>query len=140
MTNDPNTPADIATAAVKFDGGKTRWDLVPWDALEQLAVLYTIGALKYDENNWLKGFRYGRTFAAMMRHWNKWWLAKLQGTDGIDYENAELYAKVGLQPQSHLVAVVWNAIALLTFELRGLGIDDRPTKGAPTTEVAALTA
>src|SRR4051812_6639526 len=125
---DAATVADIPRAAVKFDKGKIRWDLIPWDAIEQLAILYTIGAMKYADNNWLMGFRYGRTMAAAMRHLMKWWLAKLKGEDGIDYENAELYEAVGLAPQSHLVAVVWNIVALLTFELRGLGEDDRPTR------------
>lgn len=128
VKTDAATVADIPKAAVKFDQGKIRWDLVPWDAIEQLAILYTVGALKYADNNWLKGFRYGRTFAAMMRHFYKWWFAKFRDEDGIDYENAELYAKLGLKPQSHLVAVIWNAVALLTFELRGLGEDDRPTR------------
>jgi hypothetical protein len=123
---DPDTPEAMKTAAVKFDGGKVRYDLLPWDAIEQLAILYTVGAQKYEENNWLRGFRYGRTMAAMLRHLNAWWLSKLMGKDGKDYENADLYAKLGLEPQSHLVAVVWNAVALLTFELRGLGVDDRP--------------
>lgn len=126
--SDAASAADIPKAAVKFDNGKIRWDLIPWDAIEQLAILYSVGARKYADNNWLKGFRYGRTVAAAMRHLMKWWLAKLKGEDGIDYENADLYYEVGWQPQSHLVAVVWNIVALLTFELRGLGEDDRPTR------------
>lgn len=123
------TPEDLPKAAVKFDGGKARWDLIPMDALEQLAILYTVGALKYADRNWEKGFRWGRTVAAMFRHFTAWWLAKFRGEDGVDYDNADLYEKVGLKPQSHLVAVVWNALALLTFELRGIGEDDRPTRG-----------
>lgn len=126
IERDPDSLEAMAVAAVKLDNGKIQWDLLPWDAIEQLAILYTIGAYKYERDNWLRGFRYGRTFAAMMRHLMKWWLAKLKGTDGKDYENAEIYEKLGLPVQSHLVAVAWNAIALMTFEQRGLGDDDRP--------------
>jgi hypothetical protein len=53
----------------------------------------------------------------MLRHGSAWFTAKLTGESGIDPET-------GL---SHMAAVVWNALALLTFELRGLGEDDRPT-------------
>lgn len=116
-TPDANTPAALATAAVKYDGGKARYDLVPPEALHQLALLYAKGAEKYEARNWEKGFRYGRTFAALMRHAWAWFGAKLTGGDGIDPET-------GL---SHMVAVAWNAFALITFEERGIGVDDRPT-------------
>lgn len=125
-----NRPEDIVKAAVKFDAGKARWDLIPWDAMEQLANLYSIGAVKYADNNWLKGFRYGRTVAAMLRHLMAWWLAKLKGEDGLDHDNDEICKQLGINTPSHLVAVIWNAVALLTFELRGLGEDDRPTRPA----------
>lgn len=124
-----NSASDIPKAAVKFDGGKARYDLIPWDAIHELAILYTIGARKYADNNWLRGFRWMRTVSALMRHLSAWIMAKVRGEDGIDYDNADLYYELGLKPQSHLVAVVWNAIALLTFELRSIGTDDRPTPG-----------
>jgi hypothetical protein len=120
----------MGKAAVKFDGGKTRWDLIPWDAMEQLAIHYTIGAQKYADNNWLKGFRYGRTLAAAMRHLMAWWMAKLRGEDGRD-RDPQLVAvcdQLGVEPPLHLTAALWNVTALLTFTLRGLGEDDRPSR------------
>jgi hypothetical protein len=116
-SKDANTLADMGAAAVKLDGEKNMWDLLPYDALEELAKLYTRGAQKYASRNWEQGFRYGRTFAAMMRHATAWFMAKMRGEDGKDPETGV----------SHMVAVAWNAIALVTFELRGIGIDDRPT-------------
>lgn len=113
-----NSASDIAKAAVKFDGDKEMWDLLPWDALELVAGLYTRGAKKYAARNWEKGFRYGRTFAAMTRHATAWFMARVRGEDGIDPETG----------YSHMVAVAWNALALVTFEIRGTGIDDRPTR------------
>jgi hypothetical protein len=118
---DPNRPEDIASAAVKFDGDKTMYDLLPWDAIEELGKLYTKGAKKYAARNWEKGFRWGRTFAAMSRHAIAWFMAYVRGENGIDPET-------GL---SHMVAVAWNALALVTFELRGVGVDDRPMAPVP---------
>jgi len=96
--------------AIKFDEGKPRFDLIPGDALEQLAILYTRGAQKYEANNWLKGKEYGSFFAALQRHAWKW----KQGED-IDEETGV----------NHMAAVAWNAIALLTYQLRDIGEDDR---------------
>lgn len=107
----------LTTAAVKFDGDKPRFDLLPPEALVELAKLYSFGAKKYADRNWEKGFRYGRTFAAMMRHAWAWFGAKLVGEDGIDPDSG----------QSHMVSVAWNAFALITFEQRKIGTDDRPT-------------
>ena len=58
----------------KYDTGKTRWDLIPFDQVEKVAEILTFGAEKYGENNWqnLKKFR-SRYFAAMCRHLFAWW-------------------------------------------------------------------
>jgi hypothetical protein len=130
---DANTVAEIPKAAVKFDQGKLKWDLVPWDAIQKLVELYTIGAAKYDDNNWLRGgFRYGRALAAAMRHLMAWWLSKLFGGDGLDHDNDVYCQQLGLPTPSHLTAAMWNIVALLTYELRGLGEDDRPTPANPS--------
>jgi hypothetical protein len=123
-----NTPEDIAKAAVKFDSGKLRWDLLPFDAVEALVALYTIGAQKYADNNWLKGFHWMRTVAALLRHLTLWILAPMRGEDGLDHDNDKYCKELGLPTPSHLDGVIWNAVALRTFELRGLGTDNRPGK------------
>ena len=53
----------------KDDIGKTRYDLVPWTAVEEMVKVLTFGAKKYDPDNW----RYvpdahDRYFAAALRH------------------------------------------------------------------------
>lgn len=90
--------------------------LLPWDALLELADHYAVGELKYgDGRNWENGFKWSaQTAASLMRHLAKWH----QGED-IDPENG----------QHHDVAILWNAIALVTFRLRGIGEDDRPKTG-----------
>ena len=53
----------------KYDQGKPRYDLVPWECMDDVAKVLTLGAVKYDENNWMKvkGARW-RYLAAAFRH------------------------------------------------------------------------
>ena len=53
---------------VKFDQGKDRWDLMPWQELGDVAKVFTYGAAKYGDRNWEKGLKVERLFAAAMRH------------------------------------------------------------------------
>jgi hypothetical protein len=95
----------------KDDTGKARYDLIPGDALDALAAVYSLGAAKYESRNWERGMRWGRVFAAMMRHAWAWWRGERNDpTDG----------------QHHLASVAWCAFALLAYDLRGIGADDRP--------------
>lgn len=68
-TRSPAAPA----AGRKFDADKPRYDLVPPQALEEVAKVLTFGAQKYDDDNWKKvpGLR-RRYFAAGMRHLWAW--------------------------------------------------------------------
>lgn len=88
--------------AMKKDAGKLRFDLLPVRSLEELARVYTIGAAKYEDNGWRKGMKYGRIFAAMLRHAYKWW--KGEQLDEVD-------------GQHHLASVAWCALALMEFDL-----------------------
>lgn len=97
---------------LRYDTGKLRWDLLPPDAMEELVRIYTRGAEKYSDRNWEKGMRWGRCVRALKSHLNKW----ERGTT-FDEE---------LTDCRHLAMVAWNALALLTYELRGIGEDDRP--------------
>jgi hypothetical protein len=87
---------------VKYDQGKMRYDLIPVMPLNELARVYTIGAKKYDDNNWRKGMKFGRVIAALQRHLEKWKVGhRFDATDG----------------QHHLSSVLWCAMTLLQFEL-----------------------
>jgi len=96
---------------VKHDHGKARFDLIPPEPLWALADLYTKGAEKYEDRNWEKGMRWGRVFAALMRHAWKWW-------SGEEYDPED--------GQHHLISVAWCAFALYTYFIRKIGEDDRP--------------
>ena len=57
----------------KYDAGKPEYGLIPANALEELAVVLTIGAQKYARENWRvvpDGKR--RYFDAMQRHLWAW--------------------------------------------------------------------
>lgn len=71
----------------KFDTGKLRWDLLPYDAVEDIVAVLTFGARKYDDDNW----KYvtpakPRYFAATMRHLVAWFGGeKLDKETGINH-------------------------------------------------------
>ena len=88
-----------------------RPSLLPMDALHALAEHYGRGAAKYEDRNWERGYPWSWTVDALLRHLFALW----QGED-IDTETGSL----------HATAVAWHALALLTFQLRGIGTDDRP--------------
>lgn len=63
---------------IKHDKGKVRFDLLPYDALWEIAEVFTKGAEKYGDRNWELGIHYERVFAALMRHLARWWMGEDQ--------------------------------------------------------------
>ena len=97
--------------AIKDDGGKLRYDLIPPFALEELARVFSYGAEKYGARNWEAGLDWSRLFAAAQRHLWSWWA----GED----EDEETSI-------SHLAHAAWNCLALLEFARTHPERDDRP--------------
>ena len=98
------SPSDFEKTilGVKYDSGKPRFDLIPADALEEVAKVYAVGADQYGDRNWELGMTYGRLFRAMMSHAWAWWRGER------DDSKNKLH---------HLTSVVFNALALLHYEL-----------------------
>jgi hypothetical protein len=94
----------------KYDESKRRYDLIPYDALEEIIKALEFGAHKYDDYNWLKCPSRITYWRPLMRHATAW----IRGVD-VDPES-------GL---SHLAHCGANLLILITLELRGLGQDDR---------------
>jgi hypothetical protein len=86
-----------------------RFDLIPVEMETALARHYGVGATKYEDRNWERGYKWSLSYAALRRH-----LAAWAGGESYDTETGT----------HHLVAVIWHATALFVFELRGLGTDD----------------
>lgn len=97
-------------SGIKYDDDKLRYDLIPPAALEALAFVYTIGARKYDDWNWLKGMKWSRVYGALMRHLMAW----VQG-EQFDQDDG----------QEHLASIAWCAFTLMEYERLEVGTDDR---------------
>ena len=104
---DPGT----VSGGLRFDAGKPRVDLLPPDALLELGKVYEYGAKKYAERNWEEGMKWSKVLGPLLRHLFEWMLRIER-----DEESG----------QRHIAHVAWNALALLTYELRRVGEDDRP--------------
>ena len=99
-----------AEGALRYNSGKPRYDLLPPDALNELAEVFTKGAEKYAPRNWEKGMDWGKCFASLLRHAFKW----AKGEDR-DEETGCL----------HMAHVAWNALVLCSYAMRKVGTDDR---------------
>jgi hypothetical protein len=100
----------MSEGGIKYDGEKPRLDLLPTEALEEIAKVLTFGAKKYNDNNWRAGFKWTRVLGALLRHLFAW----SRGED--------LDPETGL---SHMAHAGCNVLFLLTFVLTESGVDDR---------------
>ncbi len=94
----------------KYDIGKLRLDLLPFDALEEVGRVLTTGADKYGDRNWERGMAWSRLLGAALRHLFSW--AMRSGRD----------AESGRSQLAHAAA---DILFLLAYEIRGIGEDDR---------------
>jgi hypothetical protein len=89
-----------------------RYDLIPTEPIRLLAVHYGRGAKKYAERNWEKGLPWSNPFNSARRHMDKW----LDGED-IDPDP--------VTQAHHLIAAIWNLVALVEFSKTHPELDDR---------------
>jgi hypothetical protein len=98
----------LAQATAKVEGGrkndqnKLRLDLIPVELTTLLAAVYSMGAAKYGDKNWLGGMKYSRIVGAGLRHLSQRCL-------GEKYD-----AESGLP---HTVHAMWNLGALTYYDL-----------------------
>ena len=106
--SDDNTNTD-PNVSVKNDrkDHKIRWDLIPMDAINEIAKVYTAGADKYGENRW-QNLKNGleRYRGAAFRHL----FAYMQGSR-YDEETKCM----------HLAQCAWNVIAMLWLDMHDKG-------------------
>lgn len=88
--------------------GKGRYDLLPVFATRRLACWYELGAKKYADRNWEKGMPFSRCIDAAKRHLDKYIMS--------------------MHDEDHLAAAVWNLMAIMEYQERGLALefDDLP--------------
>lgn len=103
---------DPVTGGVKNRKGD-RYDLIPAEFMRALAIHFGVGAKKYADRNWEKGYAWSLSIRSLQAHFNAW-------LRGEDYDVGE-----GGTGSHHLICAAWHALALFIFQLRGIGTDDR---------------
>lgn len=91
-----------------------RYDLISAGFLDEVARVCGLGAQKYDDDNWRRGYSWRLSFGAMMRHAWKFWR-------GEEYDE-----ELGTH---HLAHVAWHCMVLFNYstDLERYGdFDDRP--------------
>ena len=89
--------------STKFDNGKPMWDLLPYEAVEEVVKVMTYGANKYEPHGWKTvPDADNRYFAALMRH-----LVAHKKGEKIDPESGKL----------HLSHAACNMLFMLAVEL-----------------------
>ena len=96
--------------ALKYDDNKIPVELLPTQALEEVAKVLAFGKKKYAAWNWAKGFKWTRLIGAAIRH-----IYAYQRGEDKDPES-------GL---SHIAHAACCILFLLQHELSNLGEDDR---------------
>lgn len=94
----------------KFDSQKTRHELLPPFAIEQMAKVLTLGANKYGDRNWEAGINWSRIIGAIKRH-----TAAIERGEDFDQET-------GLLHSAHLLC---ESGFLTEFYQIGKRFDDR---------------
>ncbi len=115
----PKEQEEEAALGMRFNKGKTRFDLIPSGWTRVLAQILTVGAAKYAPRNWEKGLSWSETLGSLHRHLDSW-------------VSGEMY-----DPETkchHLGHVAWNALALMSMQLRGVGTEDIPETDIGTME------
>ena len=90
-------------------------DLLPTEALVEIAKGFSFGAKKYGRFNWRKGLVYSRVYSALQRHLTAW-------NAGEDFD-----PESGL---THLAHAGCNLMFLLTYLQEHPELDDRYGKEA----------
>ena len=96
---------------LRYNEGKTRYELLPPFAIDQLAKVLTKGSEKYDVRNWERGMKWSNVISSLKRH-----IAAIER--GEDYD-----PETGLPHASH---VTCNAAFLTEYYKIYPQGDDRP--------------
>jgi hypothetical protein len=97
--------------AIKDDADKVPVDMLPTEALIEIAKVLGFGARKYGRDNWRYGMCWTRVYGALLRHMFAW-----HQREDRDDESGFL----------HLAHAACCVLFLLVYAVCGLGTDDRP--------------
>lgn len=106
---DSGTRREFETGAVRdIESGKGRYDLLPWDAIHELAIHCEQGAFKYGERNCEKGIPIHSLIDSAMRHLSNY--------------------MQGCKDEPHLRAAAWNIVFAIWMEINRPEMQDIPTR------------
>ena len=109
MIKDSGERHEYSTGAVRdLRTGKGRYDLLPWDAIHELAQHCEQGAIKYGERNCEKGIPIHSLIDSAIRH-------------------LSCYMR-GMDDEPHLRAAMWNVAFALYMEKNNPEMQDIPTR------------
>lgn len=100
----------------KFDQEKNRLELIPPEAIEEMGWVYTFGAQKYADNNWMRGINYTRLLGAIKRH-----VKAIENCKDIDPEFKTMHA-------AHAAWGLFTLIYFMKHPERYAKFDDRVFK------------
>lgn len=107
--------------------------LIPADVLLEFSQIYSLGAQKYDDNNWRKGYDWHLSLDAALRH-------LLLFESGEDYDNCKCPPPddsgnrlipeypcegCGATGQKHILQVAWHCFTLAWYMDHKREFDDR---------------
>ena len=98
-----------------------RYDLLPKPGLDAIAEVYAFGAQKYADHNWRKGYEWGKSYAALMRHMTAFWEGETNDPES------------GLPHLAHAGFHVLTMLTWLSEQGEGGEFDDRYRKPVSNT-------
>jgi len=96
---------------LRFNEEKNLLELVPPEWVWGLGDVTTQGSKKYAQRNWERGMKWSIMVGCSLRH-----LFKFLAGERYDPETG----------CHHLAMVAWNVLALMSYDLRGIGENDIP--------------
>ena len=109
MIKDSGEQREFETGAVRdIQEGKGRYDLLPWEAIHELAIHCEQGAIKYGERNCEKGIPVHSLIDSAIRH-------------------LSCYLR-GMKDEPHLRAAMWNIAFAIWTEKKHPELQDIPAR------------
>ena len=121
-----------------------RHDLIPQGPLQELAVHFGRGAMKYDEHQWRAGYEWSKSYSALARHLAAFWAGldfdvcsnepencKHEDSEGNPFSTGLPDTCYNHTGSHHMVCVAWHAFVILEFKDRFPEYDDRYVPDKP---------
>lgn len=94
---------------LRYNAGKNQLELIPVEWTWALGLVLTSGAIKYAIRNWERGMKWSYLIGCISRH-----VAKFMCGERYDAESG----------CHHMAHVAWNALALMSYDIREIGERD----------------